>query len=174
MIRADVFLWILVFIFGWIGASRGWVREEVRPPSPPAQHDPLDAGIYAGFEERFRGREDVIRQCQMTDAQRFVGSPGLVVDLGCGRGEFLEALRELGVAAEGCDTNAVAVARDPAVNSVFVTLPRSVRVPLAEWSFFWVWDDAADLVRWMCSFDTTEADVDDFLAGVSAIAAEHG
>lgn len=29
MIRADVFLWILVFIFGWIGASRGWVREVI-------------------------------------------------------------------------------------------------------------------------------------------------
>lgn len=87
------------------------VTGDVRPSSPPARHDSLDAGTYAGFEERFRGREDVIRQRQMKDARRFVGSPGLVVDLGCGRGEFLEALRELGVPAEGCDTNAVAVAR---------------------------------------------------------------
>ncbi|MCC6133344.1 MAG: methyltransferase domain-containing protein [Acidobacteria bacterium] len=79
-------------------------------PLAPAS-SPLDAGIYAGFEERFRGREEVIRERQMRDARLFVGAPGLVADLGCGRGEFLEALRQLGVAGEGCDTNAVAVAR---------------------------------------------------------------
>lgn len=29
MIRADVVFWILIFIWGWIGASRGWVREVI-------------------------------------------------------------------------------------------------------------------------------------------------
>jgi len=29
---------------------------------------------------------------------------------------------------------------------------------------FYVWDEAASEVRWMCSFDTTEQDVDDFVS----------
>ncbi|MEU8348229.1 threonine aldolase, partial [Streptomyces sp. NPDC048845] len=29
------------------------------------------------------------------------------------------------------------------------------------------WDEAAGVVRWMCSFDTTEADVDSFTAALA-------
>jgi threonine aldolase len=28
--------------------------------------------------------------------------------------------------------------------------------------FFYVWDEEESVVRWMCSWDTTEEDVDDF------------
>jgi threonine aldolase len=31
---------------------------------------------------------------------------------------------------------------------------------------FYVWDEAAGEVRWMCSWDTTEEDVDGFAAAV--------
>jgi threonine aldolase len=31
---------------------------------------------------------------------------------------------------------------------------------------FYFWDEAAGDVRWMCSFDTTEADVDAFVAAL--------
>ncbi len=31
---------------------------------------------------------------------------------------------------------------------------------------FYDWDEAAGEVRWMCSFDTTEEDVDDFVAAL--------
>ncbi len=36
---------------------------------------------------------------------------------------------------------------------------------------FYIWDEAADQVRWMCAWDTTEADVDAFAAAVSAAVA---
>src|SRR5450830_1092471 len=73
--------------------------------------DPLRAGLYVDFEERYRGSEKDIRARQANDAARFRGAPGPVADLGCGRGEFLEALAAEGVAAIGCDANPVMVAR---------------------------------------------------------------
>jgi threonine aldolase len=71
------------------------------------------------------------------------------------------------------DVPGVGVAVAPAVNSVFAQVPASAIVPLQEWSFFWEWDLGISLVRWMTSFATTDADVDRFAAGISAIVAAH-
>ena len=40
------------------------------------------------------------------------------------------------------------------------------------WTFF-LWDEAASVVRWMTAFDTAEADVDAFLADISAVTGAH-
>ena len=55
----------------------------------------------------------------------------------------------------------------PAVNSVFPILPPAALEPLRAWSFFWDWDAAAHQVRWMTAWDTTEEDIDRFVAGVT-------
>ena len=52
------------------------------------------------------------------------------------------------------------------VNSVFVQLPREVWTALQEEYFFYDWDMDADVVRWMCSFDTTEEDIKSFVAAL--------
>jgi threonine aldolase len=57
-------------------------------------------------------------------------------------------------------------------NGVFARLPRSAIDALlrdlpGEHPFY-VWDEAAEVVRWMCSWDTTEADVDGLIAAVRA------
>jgi threonine aldolase len=49
------------------------------------------------------------------------------------------------------------------VNSVFAQLPTDVWHRLQERYFFYDWDEAADVVRWMCSFDTTEEDIHAFV-----------
>ena len=49
------------------------------------------------------------------------------------------------------------------VNSVFAQLPTAVWHRLQERYFFYDWDEAADVVRWMCSFDTTEEDIHSFV-----------
>ena len=54
----------------------------------------------------------------------------------------------------------------PAVNSLYPVLPPAVKAELQAWSFFWDWDVSRSQVRWMTSWDTTEADVDAFAAGV--------
>ncbi|HEU4658396.1 MAG TPA: low specificity L-threonine aldolase [Capillimicrobium sp.] len=53
-------------------------------------------------------------------------------------------------------------------NAVFAILPRDVTPRLQEQFPFYVWDEATGEVRWMCSWDTTEADVDGFAAAIRA------
>jgi SAM-dependent methyltransferase len=57
---------------------------------------------YAGFEERFRGSEEEVRDRQQVYVRYFEGRED-ILDIGCGRGEFLELLRENGVRARGVD-----------------------------------------------------------------------
>jgi len=45
-------------------------------------------------------------------------------------------------------------------NAVFAALPRPVIERLHERYHFYVWDEAAGIVRWMCSWQTTTGDVD--------------
>ena len=77
---------------------------EARSASPPAPA-PFD---YAGFEERFRGSESTVRARQKFYLPYF-NKCRRVVDLGCGRGEFLELLQENDVAGIGVDLNSDAI-----------------------------------------------------------------
>ena len=52
------------------------------------------------------------------------------------------------------------------VNGLFLILPPALIPVLQEQSFFYVWNESTSEVRLMCSWDTTEADVDGFLAGL--------
>ena len=47
-------------------------------------------------------------------------------------------------------------------NGVFAEIPKSAIAPLQERYFFYVWNEEHSVVRWMCSFDTTEGDVKEF------------
>lgn len=64
---------------------------------------------YLAFEAKHRGPEGEIRERLAVHAelvQRSLGTePAPVLDIGCGRGELLEILRGLGVAARGVDAN---------------------------------------------------------------------
>ena len=57
---------------------------------------------YYLFEERFRGTRESIKQQQLTFLQ-FFENCSCVLDIGCGRGEFLEILREHNVGGIGID-----------------------------------------------------------------------
>ena len=62
----------------------------------------------------------------------------------------------------------VVLTRPPAANAVFAVLPTAARERLQRDFDFYEWDDATGEVRWMCSWDTTEDDVDVFAAAVAA------
>jgi len=47
-------------------------------------------------------------------------------------------------------------------NGVFVKIPRPAIARLQKRYFFYVWHEEESVVRWMCSFDTTEEDVRQF------------
>ncbi|MGW9403639.1 threonine aldolase family protein [Arthrobacter sp. NPDC055585] len=52
-------------------------------------------------------------------------------------------------------------------NAVFATLPAGVADKLRDKFRFYDWDQSTGEVRWMCTFDTTEADVDAFAAAIA-------
>ncbi len=60
---------------------------------------------YFSFESRFRGTTDEIKERQRRYLD-LLSEAGPVLDIGCGRGEFLELLRERFIEASGIDTNA--------------------------------------------------------------------
>lgn len=73
----------------------------VAPPMPaaPSGIPQLD---YSRFAERFRGSEEYVRGNQEIYRQYFEGCTN-VLDIGCGRGEFLGLMAELKVPARGID-----------------------------------------------------------------------
>jgi len=83
------------------------VLEEKKIPSPPQVKEilePLEDWRYAGFENRFRGYEDEIKK-QQANYLPYFKKKGKVLDLGCGRGEFLELLEKNGINGAGIDIN---------------------------------------------------------------------
>ena len=74
---------------------------------------PVDPTIYAAIEEHFRGSQETISSRQRSylpflEKAKQENLP--VLDLGCGRGEWLEILKSEGFACEGIDTNQVFLA----------------------------------------------------------------
>jgi threonine aldolase len=60
-------------------------------------------------------------------------------------------------------------------NAVFAVLPKDVTERLQKRFRFYTWDEHTGEVRWMASYDTTEADIDAFAAGIAQeLAAERG
>lgn len=78
---------------------------QVAQLAPASAIPSRDGGYkYVAFEERFRGSQDDIRQRQFDYVSLFAGASD-VLDVGCGRGEFLSLLKESGVTARGIDVN---------------------------------------------------------------------
>jgi O-antigen chain-terminating methyltransferase len=72
--------------------------------APAASNDAVNAYKYVGFENKFRGSEADIRERLAQYVELFRGASD-VLDLGCGRGEFLALLHEQGIGARGLDIN---------------------------------------------------------------------
>ena len=64
----------------------------------------LDAYKYVGFEDQFRGSQETIRARLEGYVPMFEGASD-VLDVGCGRGEFLDLLQRNGISARGIDLN---------------------------------------------------------------------
>lgn len=64
------------------------------------------------------------------------------------------------------DLPGVTMTREPEANEVFARLDRDVAERLSKRYRFETWDETIGEVRWVCSFDTTEADVDALAAAL--------
>lgn len=75
------------------------------------EEDHLLDALYASFEDQFRGpRDEVRRRLEVyVPILKEAGIAGGVLDLGCGRGEWLQLLTSEGIEAQGVDHNRVFV-----------------------------------------------------------------
>jgi SAM-dependent methyltransferase/exonuclease VII small subunit len=80
-------------------------------PATPATSSSVEtlSYKYVGFEDAFRGSQEDIQR-QLRDYVPIFAGASDVLDIGCGRGEFLALLRESGVSARGIDLNDAMVA----------------------------------------------------------------
>lgn len=79
------------------GTAKAAPYDTVAPAAP-------DSFKYVGFEDRFRGSEDEIRK-RLADYVPYFTGVSDVLDVGCGRGELLDLLKQAGVSARGLDLN---------------------------------------------------------------------
>ena len=73
----------------------------------------IDDGLYVALENHFRGSRDLVAQRQqeylpMLPSVITPSSP--LIDLGCGRGEWLKVTRDHGIPSLGVDSNSVCIA----------------------------------------------------------------
>lgn len=82
--------------------ANAWKSE--REPGKPFPADPEYR--YYHFEENFRGSRETIKSKFESYVKHFLGEKGApVLDLGCGRGEFLELMKEASTPGIGVDSN---------------------------------------------------------------------
>ena len=86
------------------------VRQRLQPVAVQAGSAAAPPALdYEWFAERFRGPEQRVRSNQRVYVPYFQNI-GRVLDLGCGRGEFLELMRDNGIPARGLEASAESVA----------------------------------------------------------------
>lgn len=76
----------------------------------------------------------------------------------------LRSALEAGLAAG--DLRGLSFSQQTQANAVFAVLPSEAADRIRERVLFYDWDRAAGEVRWMCAWDTTEADVDGFVTAI--------
>jgi threonine aldolase len=77
----------------------------------------------------------------------------------------LRGALEAGIAAG--DIRGLSFSQKTEANAVFAVLDNDVADRIRERVRFYDWNRAAGEVRWMCSYDTTEKDVDGFVAAIT-------
>lgn len=74
---------------------------------------PIDDAMYVSLENHFRGGRDLVAERQrdyLPKLPTVISSSAPLIDLGCGRGEWLKVAKETGLPAIGVDSNAVCIA----------------------------------------------------------------
>jgi O-antigen chain-terminating methyltransferase len=90
-------------------AFQALAAPQLAPAAAPSRPAAPLAFDYARFAEAYRGTEERVKAAQQVYVADFKNC-GNVLDIGCGRGEFLELMREAGVPARGIDSSAESVA----------------------------------------------------------------
>ncbi len=106
---------------------------------------------------------------QLSSKMRFISAQLLALltdDLWRRNGEHANAMADRLAAGVG-EIPGVNLTSTVQANAVFAILPADVTRRLQERFHFYVWNHMTGEVRWMCSWDTTEEDVDSFVAAIA-------
>jgi threonine aldolase len=108
------------------------------------------------------------QQTQLTSKMRFVAAQfGALLQDGLWRSNAAHANAMARRLAEGAAAvDGVELVYPVQANAIFARLQARHIAALQEDWIFHVWDETESVVRWMTSFDTTEADVDAFLTSI--------
>jgi len=87
------------------GATRGRAELEAGLVPWSGLRDWMADEDYRAFQRAFRGDDAEIRRRMADHVRRFEAAPGPVADLGCGRGELLDLLHEVGIEGVGVELN---------------------------------------------------------------------
>jgi threonine aldolase len=122
----------------------------------------LDPALADGFEYLRK------QTLQLASKMRFLAAQleALLADdlwVRCASHANAMAMRLAGRLAEA---PGVTITRPVQSNAVFATLPNAAAQELLREFDFYMWDESLGEARWMCSWDTTEEDVDEFAIAV--------
>jgi threonine aldolase len=150
----------------------------------------VDVLSYGGTKNGAMGAEAVVsflpadtsslrfirkQSMQLASKMRFVSAQFVALlsdDLWRTNAEHANAMAQR-LAAGASQIPGIRLAYPVEANGVFAVLPSAVTAAVQREFPFYVWDEATGVVRWMASFDTTEQDVDDFVAVVTQTMAEY-
>jgi threonine aldolase len=103
---------------------------------------------------------------QLASKMRFLAAqfiPYIEEDLW--RNNALHANAMAAVLAQKVSTiKSIELTQERQANALFPRLNKAIVAPLKDRYFFYMWDEDASVARWMTSFDTRQADIDDFIA----------
>ena len=112
------------------------------------------------------------QQTQLTSKMRFVAAQFLALlhdELWRSSASHANAMARR-LAAGAATIPGIEIVYPVQANAVFARLdPKHIAALRRDW-FFHLWDEQTSVVRWMAAFDTTESDVDTFLASIRTTA----
>ncbi|MGI9135682.1 MAG: threonine aldolase family protein [Candidatus Nanopelagicales bacterium] len=113
---------------------------------------------------------------QLASKMRFVSAQFIALledDLWRDNAEHSNAMAQY-LATQVTGIPGVSITQAVEANAVFAIIPAAMTSALQEVTPFYVWNEATNEVRWMCSWDTTTDDIDAFVGALTALTAGNG
>jgi threonine aldolase len=113
---------------------------------------------------------------QLASKMRFVSAQFIALledDLWRANAEHSNSMAQY-LASKVAGIPGVTITQAVEANAVFAIIPAAITPALQEVTPFYVWNEATNEVRWMCSWDTTTADIDTFVSALTSLTSGTG
>ena len=113
---------------------------------------------------------------QLASKMRFVSAQFIALledDLWRANAEHSNSMAQY-LASKVAGIPGVTITQAVEANAVFAIIPAAITPALQEVTPFYIWNEATNEVRWMCSWDTTTADIDTFVSALTSLSSGTG